>query len=90
MRGTDRAGRNLHGICFSDVNIECVVRIYKWQICQVCVVIVYALQDQMSIKSASICGAFFKDLKGFPVELDVENLLIAANCGAKRQAWTEC
>jgi|TARA_E500000331_G_scaffold180152_1_gene173491 hypothetical protein len=46
--------------------------------------------DQMSIKSASICGAFFKDLKGFPVELDVENLLIAANCSAKRQAWTEC
>jgi uncharacterized protein YjbI with pentapeptide repeats len=47
--------------------------------------------NQMFVKGASMCGAFFRDLKGHPTGVDEEqHSSITANCSARRQVWTEC
>jgi len=47
--------------------------------------------NQMFVKGASMCGAFFRDLKGHPTGVDEEqHSSITANCSARRQVWAEC
>ena len=46
--------------------------------------------NQMFVKGASMCGAFFRNLKGHPAGVREENSSIMENCSARRQVWTEC